>query len=245
MHRTFRTIALLLALAASLGRAANYVETFTYPEDLELWAYSYDEEDFGDYASDRVAVTGGTLGLYSVTLDSNDGTRFAIFEGASTPTSWDDAVLDANILDQITKDAIDDVEGGGGTIIPVNQVAVPKSRTWILERTGNGLEGVLPIGASIGEGEQVFAIDFAKDLPTNGRLVDVVSVEPYYAEGEEEPEDPVVTIDAESFGVDKALAKFKATPESVGSVTLRVVVSYGDQDGGGTAVAFVTLPVTR
>jgi hypothetical protein len=137
--------------------------------------------------------------------------------------------------------------GGGAVTIPVNQVAVPKSRTWDVNRTSEGLEGELTLGASIGEGEQVFAIDFAKDLPTNGRLADFLSIEPYYEDEEDEPDDPVATFaDGEGeLGVDKSRAIVKITPETVGTVTLKVSVQYGDQQGGAPAVAFVVLKVRR
>jgi hypothetical protein len=141
---------------------------------------------------------------------------------------------------------IAEIEAGAAPI-PVNQVAVPKSRTWTVNRTSEGLEGELTVGASIGEGEQVFAIDFANDLPTNGRVVDFLSIEPYYEDEEDEPEDPIATFaDAEGeLGVDKSRAIVKITPETIGTVTLKATVSYGDQQGGAPAVAFVVLKVRR
>lgn len=136
--------------------------------------------------------------------------------------------------------------GGGGSItIPVNQVPVPLSRTWSIVRTAStGLKGKLPLSTTESASSNLWAIDFAVDLPTNGRLTDINSVE--VISGDEAGltlgED---TEDADDYGVDKAMAKLRITPTTAGTYVLRVSVDYASADGGGSAVADVTLKVAE
>jgi hypothetical protein len=107
MKRFTIAIGLLASVVlSSVSHGANYTEQFTYDPGLTLYAFSFDEADFDDWVADRVAVTGGTTGLYSVTVDSANGSRFAIFEGATTPTSWDDAALITDITDRVAIDSL-------------------------------------------------------------------------------------------------------------------------------------------
>jgi hypothetical protein len=133
---------------------------------------------------------------------------------------------------------VSDVEGGGGTIIPVNQIPVPLERTFILRSTPNGLRGEVPIVRSVGE-NQLFAVDFRHDLPANGRLVSLDEVTDISGStgGIE------ISEDEEDQGVDPSQAKFKIELFEAGTYEIRVTASYDDSDGGGTSQGIVTLIV--
>jgi hypothetical protein len=130
-------------------------------------------------------------------------------------------------------DDIGDIQAGGVTI-PVIQVPVPASRTWIL-KPGDGLRGELPIVREVGE-SQPYAVDFRNDLPNNGRLISLDSI---VVEGTENG----IVIDPSDQGVDRSQAKFNIEALLVGTYVITVTASYDDSDGGGTSIGEVTLIV--
>lgn len=132
-------------------------------------------------------------------------------------------------------DKIDEIESGSGVAIPVIQVPVPSSRTWILKPTSDGLRGELPLVRSIGE-HQPFAVDFRHDLSNNGRLISLESIS-FVG-----PDDGIA-IDVEDRGVDRSEAKFVIELLEAGTYVITLSVEYDDSDGGGTATGEVTLIV--
>lgn len=133
-------------------------------------------------------------------------------------------------------DKIDSVEsGGGGVTIPVIQIPVPATRTWILKHTDDGLRGELPIVRSIGE-HQPFAVDFRNDLPNNGRLISLDSIDFVGPDGG-------IVIDDDDRGVDRSQAKIVLQLLEAGTYVITLSVEYDDSDGGGTSIGSVTLIV--
>lgn len=134
--------------------------------------------------------------------------------------------------------AADDVSAGG-TVIPVNQVVVPASRTWLLKATDDGLLDEESRTMKVGE-SKAFAIDFREDLPTNGRLdgVDAIAIETGTSGG------VTFAATANDPGVDKTQARVTITAVTAGSYEIACDVSYSSGDGGGTATGVVTLIVT-
>jgi len=133
---------------------------------------------------------------------------------------------------------VSELEGGGGTVIPVNQVAVPLSRTWNLKVGGNSLVGEVPLVRPLGE-NQTFAISFAVDLAANGRLVSLDSISQISG-----PLGGLVFSNVDSDqGVDRGEAKFKVHLVSAGTYQIGCNVTYSDADGGGTSEGVVTLIV--
>jgi hypothetical protein len=130
--------------------------------------------------------------------------------------------------------------GGGGTVIPVNQVVVPASRTWLLKQTDDGLKDEESRTMRVGE-TKVFAADYREDLPTNGRLSDVNSVSidsgtsggVTFASTDNDP------------GVDKTQAKVSITAVTAGTYELEFDVDYQAGEGGGSSKGIVTLVVTE
>ena len=135
--------------------------------------------------------------------------------------------------------ALDNAPSGGGFTIPVNQVVVPASRTWLLVETDEGLRGEESLSMKVGE-SKVFAFDFRKDLPTNGRLsdVDAIAIETGTSGG--------VTFanTATDPGVDKTQAKSTITAVTAGTYEIGCDVNYQSGDGGGVSKGVVTLIVT-
>ena len=135
-------------------------------------------------------------------------------------------------------------EGGGGTI-PVNQIPVPASRTWRIVRTsGGGLKGKVPLSTTESASASLFAIDFSVDLPTNGRLTEIDSVEITSGTADGLTFGADMTA-ADDYGVNMALAKLRITPATAGAYTIRVTVSYDSDDGGGTSIADIRLIVAE
>lgn len=133
-------------------------------------------------------------------------------------------------------------EGGeGGVVIPVNQVVVPPSRTWLLVDTTDGLKDETPRTMRLGE-TKLFAIDFRNDLPTNGRLEDVAAVT--ISEG---TADGVTFADDDGIdpGVDKSQAKVSISAAVPGTYEIEVEADYQEASGGGGAKGVVTLIVTE
>lgn len=138
----------------------------------------------------------------------------------------------AKNLDQVEGD------GGGGTVIPVNQVVVPKARMWTLVETDSGL--VDETKRTLQDGDtRVFAVDFRNALPTNGQLGEVNSVAiasgtmggVTFASSETDP------------GVDKTQAKVSITGVTPGTYEIAVNVDIAQASGGGTETGVVTLVV--
>jgi hypothetical protein len=123
-----------------------------------------------------------------------------------------------------------------GKSVPVSQVPVPSSRTWILANTPDGLRGQVPLVRSVGE-SQVFAIDWRCDLPTNGRLGAVNS---FTVISGPEGGISISTLETDC-GVDRSQSRHKMTINTVGTYTIAAEVTFSDDDGGGTSVAEVTL----
>jgi hypothetical protein len=127
----------------------------------------------------------------------------------------------------------------GGTIVPVNQVACPLGRTWILKPRGSGLVGEVPLFATVGEEGQTYAISFQADLPANGRIATLDVLEQISG-----PDDGIVFSDNdEDFGVDRGEAKLKFSCATSGTYQLSATVSYDAGTGGGGAIGIVTLIV--
>lgn len=118
---------------------------------------------------------------------------------------------------------------GGGVIIPVNQVPVPASRTFVLKSTTSGLVGESRRNLSEGD-EQIFAWDFANDLPTNGRLASVEAITIIAGT----PGGVTFAATATDPGVDRTQGKVTITAVTAGTYTVRMTVTYQSAQGGGT-----------
>jgi len=119
--------------------------------------------------------------------------------------------------------------------IPVIQVPVPASRTFVLKQTSQGLRGELPIVRTVGE-SQLMAIDWRTDLPNNGRLVSLDDIQFTGTAGG-------IVIDAINQGVDRSESKFMVECVIAGTYTITAQVTFDDSDGGGTSIGEVTLIV--
>lgn len=246
MTQFTRTLALLLALAPLSARAATRIEYWQTATGGTYYAYPVDQS-LASWLTYRAALTegsGANVGRYSMSLNDANGTAWVIFSGASQPASWDLWVASVDISDEVIQDAIDDIEGGGGAIIPVNQEVVPTSRKWVLVESDEGLVGeldrVLPVGDS-----KTFAVDFKVDLPTNGRLVSIDSIVVVDDDGVEVVDEGGVEF-AESEpdrGVDKSEARFKITAAESGTYRIKIGVSSRSGDGLDASTGIVTLVV--
>lgn len=134
----------------------------------------------------------------------------------------------------------------GTASIPVNQVAVPDSRKWVLTSKGTALIGEKALRTYIAE-PMLWAIDFRHDLPTNGTLANITDVEVISAL--DANGDAIVdgisfnTESAATFGVDKTESKFQITTVTAGTYVIEATVSYAAAVGGGSRKARVTLVV--
>jgi hypothetical protein len=214
----------------------------------ELKADHTTPNSFGDFLDDEIsAVSGGGGGgldldeaLASHTTAGTLGALMNLVEDKLPSGALAGAGGTHNDLDDVvdaTEAAIEAIDLEAATT-PVSQVAVPEARTWILAPSNLGMTSDVARGLRIDE-EQTFAVDFKADLPTNGKVVDIVSVE--IAAGEAGG----VTIDDEGWGVDRSLAKLPITAVEADEYTLRVTVEYHSADGSGTAVGLVELDVTE
>jgi hypothetical protein len=184
------------------------------------------DQSLSTWTTFRVAFSEGSnpdTGRYSGTVDDANGSLWYVFSGASQPSHWGQAT------------ATFDADIQAGVTIPVVQVPVPASRTWVLKQTGDGLRGELPIVRSVGD-SQLYACDFRHDLPNNGRLISLDSIA---VEGTENG----ISIDSQDQGVDRSAAKFKIEALIAGTYVITVTASYDDSDGGGVSIGDVTLIV--
>ncbi len=130
--------------------------------------------------------------------------------------------------------------GGGSSTVPVNQVAVPLSREWVLKRTGAGLRGELPIVVNAGTTGLLYAVNFRNDLPNNGRLSDVAvptvlsGTEGGITLGETQPDD---------LGVNESKVIVRIDCDEEGDYLIEVVPTYDAASGGGDVPAIVRLIV--
>lgn len=188
------------------------------------------------------AVAGDAMTLTSGERNSvADAVLDEALSGHTTPGTLGKALGDTASTVATNLDAkVSEAGGGGGLTIPVNQVVVPNSRTWLLKATDDGLKDEEPKTMRVGE-SKVFAIDFREDLPTNGRLsgVDTIAIESGTSGG-------VTFADSESDpGVDKTQAKVTITGVTAGTYEIECEVEYQAGAGGGTARGVVTLVVTE
>ena len=178
----------------------------------------------------------GTAGAQAAG-DVDVGIGYFIWSGTATLDGFN--VVQIEQVDATTQIANN---SAGGATLPVNQVPVPPSRTWKVKPTDDGLVDEVTITTKLGGGAKLYAIDFAADLATNGRITDINSVT--IIEGTANG----VTFgadleDVDDYGVDRTTAKLKITAATADDYTLRVSVDRDDSDGGGTAEADVRLTV--
>jgi hypothetical protein len=130
--------------------------------------------------------------------------------------------------------------GVGVVITPVSQVAVPLNRTWRLKNTTDGLKGESRINKTLSDTNLVYAIDFAADLPTNGRVVEILEVE--VVDGDA---DGITLGDDLSniadYGVDRSKAHVRISPVTAGTYTLGVTVQVAGDQGGGESYGEVVI----
>jgi hypothetical protein len=139
------------------------------------------------------------------------------------------------------KSDVDSIEGGGGgTVIPVNQVAVPLEQTWILTSRGSALVGELALYCYDTD-EKLYAIDFRRDLPTNGTLVELLAAE--IVTGEADGLTFGADSDVDEWGVDGTQAKLLIEAVTAGTYVVEVRVRYSAAAGGSIATARVKLIV--
>jgi hypothetical protein len=174
--------------------------------------------------------------------------RMAATAYAAAPTASENAdavAAQASIVEALTTietnlDAkVSEAGSSGGTVIPVNQVPVPASRTWILKLVGSELQGEVPLVRQHGE-SNVFAVDYRNDLSANGRIVslDDVTILSGPADG------ITITSTGDDGGVDRSQAKFRIAIATAGVYVIQVTSTYSDHDGSGEAIGIVTLIVT-
>lgn len=131
-------------------------------------------------------------------------------------------------------------EGGSGAVVPVNQIAVPISRTWVLTTTVKGLVNYSTLTTRVSTTPQLYAIDFREDLPTNGRVESIESVEVLKGD----PDGLSFELsDPDKAGVDKSVAKLKIAALAPGNYELDVEVKYAAASGGGEPKGKVRLIV--
>jgi hypothetical protein len=193
--------------------------------------------------------TGGiahTTQGYASSAASNSGTSSS---NTNTLVSRVTEQRAANLdnLDDPVSEAIAAAQAGTADI-PVNQVTVPPSRTWVLTSKGTALVGEIPLKCYLGE-PTLWAIDFRHDLPTNGTLANITDVEivsALDADGETIVDGLTFSTDeASTFGVDKTQGKLQITTVTAGTYVLEVTVSYSPSVGGGTRKGRVTLIVVE
>ena len=147
------------------------------------------------------------------------GNIYAIVNNATHGNPALKATIDGKpSLEQITSAA------SGG---PIEQEPVPESRTATPVRIQGGLADKEPVDLVVSESALLVAIDFAKDLPKNARVEDVDSITIVAGDSE--------GITITSAGSDHSKAKLRVTPIIAGNYTVRVAVTYSDQQGDSVA----------
>ncbi|MGD9632664.1 MAG: hypothetical protein AB7U97_05240 [Pirellulales bacterium] len=139
-------------------------------------------------------------------------------------------------------DLVDELVNAGAAARPVNQTAVPPSRTWILVKTDQGWVGEEILTIQKSNIAKLFAVEFRNDLSNNGRVKSIDSVSVIAGGVGITFEDSLSNPSA--YGVDRTQAKFLLTPNSAGEYTIRCAALYDPADGGG-GVGDVTLIVTE
>lgn len=196
---------------------------------------------------DAAIATDNATELTAINADGGSGA------GSFAPTTdSQEAAVDVGVglkTNAITSDAVAasgaaeiGAAAGGASTVPVNQVPVPPTRRWILIATDDGLVSEQDCVLKASAGAKLMEIDFSVDLPTNGRVTDVNSVE--IISGTEYG----ITFgedldDVDDYGVDRSNAKVRMTPVTAGTYVIRVSVDYDGSDGGGTQEGDVTLVV--
>jgi hypothetical protein len=217
----------------------------------------------------HAAVTNGTYGAAATktTLDavaasasaaaSSAATAATQASGANTkaaniqtriPSELEDGKMKSTGEFELTPEQIEELKDGlvlagvGIVITPVNQVAVPASREWILKQTSDGLKGESRISITLSDVGKVYAINFRADLPVNGRCVEILEVEVVSGD----PAGLTLGADLEAvadYGVDRSQAKVRITPVTSGTYVLGVRVQLANDQGGGESYGEVTLKV--
>ena len=270
------TFMLLLALLPRSVKAADAI-WFEYEPSSTIYVRVYTSHSAavaaalspGTSGNTRLYyVTDATIGTAGMSSASAGSYAFTIFSGTPS-TSASDTALGSGVMRWTGSVSVDPLptaaagsagglarvadlpEGGeGGLTIPVNQVAVPPSRTWILEPGSTVLMGDYSKGLKAGN-PQLYALDFRNDLAANGLVTSVESIELVSVDGEdpEEGEEGLIwdeTLeDATKVGVDKRQAKVEFTGAEAGTYVVDVTVNYGPQDGGGEATGRVSIVVVE
>lgn len=238
-----KSILLLLFLVCPSWAANDPIEFFS-TTGLTLTAKLYDTA--GLDSSISMTESPASSGRYICTaanLSAVTANEYGvgIFDGSSVlygtgSLRWDGTAEILSASDAALADLQSDVDGlvSGSITIPVSQVPVDKERTWKVIRGQDGPAGDKSIGAIVGE-SPVYAIDFANDLPTNGRLesFDAIAISTGTSGG--------VTFG--TLGVDKTQAKVAITAVTAGTYVLKATCTYQSAFGSGTVIAYVTLKV--
>ena len=120
------------------------------------------------------------------------------------------------------------------TAIPnISDVAVPASRTIVLQQTSLGLTGEASETIQVGE-SKIYAVDFRKDMATNGRFGSIVSV------AIQSGSSGGITFDSADNAADRTAIKIKPTAVTAGTYVIKVQVTYAS---GEEAEGDVTLVV--
>lgn len=202
-------------------------------------------------ANNRIEGMQGTLNTLDA-LDSAQDLQHTNTQGTLAIVAANAATAAANTVAGAIRNAIglaapnldtqiDGIEGGGGgEVIPVNQIPVPLARTWVVTATEDGLASG-PLTLKAGK-SALFAVDFREDLPTNGRLKETesVAIATGTSGGVTFPAD---LADPEDAGVDKSQSKLRITGVTPGTYEIEVSAEHQTADGGGSSTARVTLNV--
>lgn len=200
------------------------------------------------FATDEVLAGAGLSGVSTY--------PYTVFAGSPSTTASDSAVGSGLVrwnedksdpqassagLTYI-KDIVDNVVGLIDYQIPyaVNQVAIPDSRRFILERIGTSLIAKSPKGITVGD-ETIFAIDFRHELAPNGRLYDIYDIKQLSG--------PTYGMDwnllkPDNAAIDKQSAIIRLTAITAGTYEMLVTVIRAPGAGGGKVSGKFTLVAT-
>lgn len=201
-----------------------------------------------DIINENIITTSTAVGELGSEVDQIPAATIGALDGTAvpgTPTPGSYAERLSKIQTSGNVATTSDVQAGTASI-PVNQVAVPDSRTWILTSKGTALVGEKTLRTYLDE-PTLWAIDFRHDLPTNGTLANITGAEVISAldaDGETIVDGiSFNTGSAATFGVDKSQAKLQIATAIAGTYVIEVTVSYSAAVGGGSRKARVTLKV--